>query len=718
MEYSVDPGNVRNLRAIYGNNLVLYRCDLRRLEVGGLASSVIRASGKPPVDRDLITAIYDRKTGDKYPLSMEYARTARVSFRPDQHIWHLEFDDFKMEARTFSPPGLFTYCTTIRMESSRDLKFRIFREILGFGDPRPRDLGAEKAWVDEGVVLCDLRANTSMASGATLKQATFTLSKMFSGFVYDILEQYDGIDLEPGNPVEFSFARSIGKSSKEARKAVVDVLADPAAHLKKTTQYWNHFLEEIPQFHCPDEEMVKAHSWMWANFRINQWNVQDDALPDGQWGTNYGGYLHDQVIGNMDNMEAAAALIYWTPGPIRDFVKIMWATQRADGQVPGVRGVYFDGGKGRIQKDPFMMFGGPSLLVQLTRKYVDFTGEKAFLLEKIEGTPLIDRLEKGLDWYDEHRFYEKLGLYWTIGGDYAWMDLAEKFRGYQSCYCDHNAFLVGALTDLAFLEEVLGRPEKAQTYTQKAKNLWTQIDSLMWNTNLGMYVDVDADGKQIVHKHAFSFTTGFLASFFMNGVRGLADKHKANALVKNLESKAFNRPYGLPSLAWDSPYYDPDNHEIVGMVWHYQMEVVRGLYWAGQTEMAHLMLKKLFLLNTRNEGLGPRYLAEAYSAETGEIFAGGRYRPAARSFNYPANFNLMLGLYEGVFGLRISKGIEANINSPWKETSVSNLRMLGHKISLSWSEKNGLTLNVDGQDVIRNSPKQRVHYPLESKTAG
>ena len=154
------------------------------------------------------------------------------------------------------------------------------------------------------------------------------------------------------------------------------------------------------------------------------------------------------------------------------------------------------------------------------------------------------------------------------------------------------------------------------------------------------------------------------------------------------------------------------------MVWHYQMEVVRGLYWAGQTEMAHLMLKKLFLLNTRNEGLGPRYLAEAYSAETGEIFAGGRYRPAARSFNYPANFNLMLGLYEGVFGLRISKGIEANINSPWKETSVSNLRMLGHKISLSWSEKNGLTLNVDGQDVIRNSPKQRVHYPLESKTAG
>ena len=91
LEYSVDPGKVRNLPASYGNNRVMFRCDIRRLEVSGLCSSVIRASVKPPVDRDIISAVYDAKTGDKYPLSLDYAEEARVSLRPDQHIRSVPF---------------------------------------------------------------------------------------------------------------------------------------------------------------------------------------------------------------------------------------------------------------------------------------------------------------------------------------------------------------------------------------------------------------------------------------------------------------------------------------------------------------------------------------------------------------------------------------------------------------------------------------------------
>ena len=712
LEYSVDPSKVRNLPASYGNNRVMFRCDIRRPEVSGLCSSVIRASGKPPKDRDILTAVYDAETGEKYPLSLDYARSGRVFFRPEQHIWQLEFEDFKIEARAFAPPGLFAYCTHVKIEASKRMKLRLFREILGFGDPKPRDIGAEKAWVEGDLVLCDLRPGTGMASGSTLQGGKFTLSKMFSGYVYDILAQYD-ISLDPGIPLEFSFARAIAKDAKKAGEDVAYILSNPAKRLAEATDYWNDFLQEIPQFSCPDEQFVKAHCWMWANFRINQWDVDEDALPNGQWGTNYGGYLHDQVIGNIDNMEAAAAVIYWMPQAVKDLVEIMWSTQREDGQVPGIRGVYFDSGKGRVQKDSFMMDGGPSTLLQITRKYVEYAGDMAFLEEEIEGVPLIERMEKGIEWYNKNRFRQELGLYWTIGGDYAWMDLAEKYRGSHSSYCDYNAFLVGALADLAFLEEALGRSDKARVYSKKSKALAESVNRLMWNADLGMYVDVDAEGKQIVSKHAFSFTTGFLASFFMNGVRGLADDDKARALVENLESEAFNRPYGLPSLAWDSPYYDPDNHEIVGLVWHYQMEMVRGLYWAGQTEAAHRLLKKLFRLHWGSEGLGPRYMAEAYSAETGQMFAGGRYRPAARSFNYPANFNLITGLYEGVFGLRVDDGLEVNVNSPWPEASVSNLRVLGHKVGVSWSKDKGLTLSVDGQDVIKNSKDRKGHYPSD-----
>lgn len=43
-----------------------------------------------------------------------------------------------------------------------------------------------------------------------------------------------------------------------------------------------------------------------------------------------------------------------------------------------------------------MMDGGPSTLVQITRKYVEFAGDTAFLTQKIEGISLIERLEMGL----------------------------------------------------------------------------------------------------------------------------------------------------------------------------------------------------------------------------------------------------------------------------------------------------------------------------------
>ena len=73
----------------------------------------------------------------------------------------------------------------------------------------------------------------------------------------------------------------------------------------------------------------------------------------------------------------------------------------------------------------------------------------------------------------------------------------------------------------------------------------------------------------------------------------------------------------------------------------------------------------------------------------------------------------MLGLYEGVFGLRVAEGIEVNVNSPWREASVSNLRVLGHRVSVIWSKDTGLTLNVDGKDVVSNSPEKKFHYSLE-----
>ena len=712
MEYSVDPRKVRNLPAIYGNNLVMFRCDLTRVMADGLVSSVIRASADPPVDRDILLAVYDVDTGQKYPLSIDYAQDGRVLFRPDQHIWRLEYEDFTLEARAFAPPGRFAYCVTLKLEASKRLRLRLFREIIGFGDSRPGGLGAEKAWVDEDVAVCQLRLGAAMASGSNLTQGKFSISKMFSGFVYDIAEQYEGIDLEPGRPVEFSFARSIAADPLKAREEVAHVLADPSARLAETTDYWNAFLRDIPQVRCSDEEFVKAHNWMWANFRINQWNVEDDALPDGQWGVNFSGYIHDQVIGPVDSMESAAALVYWAPGPVRDFVRIIWSTQGEDGQLPGVDGVFFDGRAEDEDNPP--RFGGPSLMVQLAKKYVEFTGDEEFLSEHLEGVPLIERLEKGLRWYDDNRLHEDLGLYWTLGGGVAWGDLSEKYRGYRTYYCDQNAFLVGAMEDLAFLERILGRSEKAESYSRKAQTLADRVNSLMWNDDLGMYVDVDSDGQQRLHKHAFSFITGFAASCFMNGTSGLADDAKARSLVRNLESSSFDRPHGFPSLAWDHPYYDPDNDKYSGLGWHNQQHVVRGLYYAVQTEMAHHMLKKLVRLNSRNEGLGPRYMAEAYNAETGEMYAGGRFLPQARSFNYPANFNLILGLYEGVFGLKVSRGVEVNVNSPWEEASLSGLKLFGHEVSVSWSEAKGLTLSVDGEDVVRISPEAKAYHRLET----
>ncbi len=146
LEYSVDPGRVRNLPASYGNNRVMFRCDIRRLEVSGLCSSVIRASVKPPVDRDIISAVYDAETGEKYPLSLEYAQEARVSLRPDQHIWASQVQRLRVGS-----PQLCTARPVCLLHHRQDQGFKKTQAASFQGDPGLRRQEAARPRGREGL---------------------------------------------------------------------------------------------------------------------------------------------------------------------------------------------------------------------------------------------------------------------------------------------------------------------------------------------------------------------------------------------------------------------------------------------------------------------------------------------------------------------------------------------------------------------------------------
>ncbi|MBN2431833.1 MAG: hypothetical protein JXQ27_10170 [Acidobacteria bacterium] len=158
---------------------------------------------------------------------------------------------------------------------------------------------------------------------------------------------------------------------------------------------------------------------------------------------------------------------------------------------------------------------------------------------------------------------------------------------------DLNCMLVREARALAAMARELGRAEEADTLETAADARSARINETFWDEATGFYYHVDrTDHDFSVHQTndlKREEIIGFLPLW-----AGVADKDKARRLVSKLTDPAkFWRPFGVPSLAADDPYYNPKGYwnGPVWVEWNYLM--MRGLLDYGYTAEARELVRRI-----------------------------------------------------------------------------------------------------------------------------
>ncbi len=158
-----------------------------------------------------------------------------------------------------------------------------------------------------------------------------------------------------------------------------------------------------------------------------------------------------------------------------------------------------------------------------------------------------------------------------------------------------NSMLVKEAEALANMAEVLGDSAGAVRWRREAQTRTKAIQKTFWDEETDFFYYVDRED------HDFTFDdqedlkrreiTGFIPLW-----AGTATDAQARRLVEEhlTDSTAFWRPYGVPSLAADDPFYDPQGYWN-GPVWvEWQFLLVRGLQKYGYHGRARELATRVF----------------------------------------------------------------------------------------------------------------------------
>ena len=158
-----------------------------------------------------------------------------------------------------------------------------------------------------------------------------------------------------------------------------------------------------------------------------------------------------------------------------------------------------------------------------------------------------------------------------------------------------NSMLVKEARALANMAEVLGDSAGAKRWRREAQTRTTAIQETFWDEETGFFYYVDQDDHDFTFEEPGDLKrreiTGFIPLW-----AGTATEAQARRLVEQhlTDSTSFWRPYGVPSLAADDPFYDPQGYWN-GPVWvEWQFLLMRGLQEYGYQAEAHELGDRVF----------------------------------------------------------------------------------------------------------------------------
>lgn len=158
---------------------------------------------------------------------------------------------------------------------------------------------------------------------------------------------------------------------------------------------------------------------------------------------------------------------------------------------------------------------------------------------------------------------------------------------------DMNVMLVQEAKALAAMAEELELNSEAQAWRLDARQRSERINQVMWDEATGFYYHVDLDDHDFTHSAADDLKRQEIIGFLPMWA-GVASRNQAQRLVDALtDPNRFGRPFGVPSLSADDPYYNPHGYWN-GPVWvEWAYLVQRGLASYGYRQEARDLAQRV-----------------------------------------------------------------------------------------------------------------------------
>ncbi|HSD62698.1 MAG TPA: trehalase family glycosidase [Ignavibacteriaceae bacterium] len=158
---------------------------------------------------------------------------------------------------------------------------------------------------------------------------------------------------------------------------------------------------------------------------------------------------------------------------------------------------------------------------------------------------------------------------------------------------DLNCMLVSEANSLAEMAKELGDQQEYQYWVNESNGRKDSINKYMWDAQSGFYYNVDKNDNDftfnILNDLKRKEIIGFLPLW-----AGIADGEQAESLVEHLKNPdEFQRDNGIPTLAADDSYYNPQGYwnGPVWVQWNYM--IFRGLLKYGYVDEARQIMDKV-----------------------------------------------------------------------------------------------------------------------------
>ena len=184
------------------------------------------------------------------------------------------------------------------------------------------------------------------------------------------------------------------------------------------------------------------------------------------------------------------------------------------------------------------------------------------------------------------RYYRALQKYLRQGNDLYMTDWASMDNSPRNPYLNHGGAGIDISSEMALfarhlsvMATLLGKKSEARGFTREREQLATAINNWMWDPERQFYFDLSLDGKRAPIKTVAAFWT------LLAGVPSAA---QVKALVAELNNpNSFARLHRVPTLAADSPGFNPAGGYWCGAVWApTETMVIRGLQNYGYSNLA------------------------------------------------------------------------------------------------------------------------------------